>query len=202
MKRLGSFFDEIYGFDGMSSFLLFISVILNLVTGMWPSQVVNNFNLISYLPLLGCIFRVFSRNHERRAHENECFLKLARPLCENIIEKREEQAEAKLFRFFKCPVCKQKLRVPNLISYLPLLGCIFRVFSRNHERRAHENECFLKLARPLCENIIEKREEQAEAKLFRFFKCPVCKQKLRVPKGKGKVEITCPKCGNKFIKKA
>ena len=133
MKRLGSFFDEIYGFDGMSSFLLFISVILNLVTGMWPSQAVNNF---------------------------------------------------------------------NLISYLPLLGCIFRVFSRNHERRAHENECFLKLARPLCENIIEKREEQAEAKLFRFFKCPVCKQKLRVPKGKGKVEITCPKCGNKFIKKA
>lgn len=101
MKRLGSFFDEIYGFDGMSSFLLFISVILNLVTGMWPSQAVNNFNLISYLPLLGCIFRVFSRNHERRAHENECFLKLARPLCENIIEKREEQAEAKLFRFFK-----------------------------------------------------------------------------------------------------
>ena len=100
MKRLGSFFDEIYGFDGMSSFLLFISVILNLVTGMWPSQAVNNFNLISYLPLLGCIFRVFSRNHERRAHENECFLKLARPLCENIIEKREEQAEAKLFRFF------------------------------------------------------------------------------------------------------
>ena len=128
MKRLGSFFDEIYGFDGMSSFLLFISVILNLVTGMWPSQAVNNF---------------------------------------------------------------------NLISYLPLLGCIFRVFSRNHERRAHENECFLKLARPLCENIIEKREEQAEAKLFRFFKCPVCKQKLRVPKGKGKVEITCPKCGKK-----
>ena len=123
MKRLESFFDEIYGFDGMSSFLLFISVILNLVTGMWPSQAVNNFNLISYLPLLGCIFRVFSRNHERRAHENECFLKLA-------------------------------------------------------------------------------REEQAEAKLFRFFKCPVCKQKLRVPKGKGKVEITCPKCGNKFIKKA
>ena len=95
MKRLESFFDEIYGFDGMSSFLLFISVILNLVTGMWPSQAVNNFNLISYLPLLGCIFRVFSRNHERRAHENECFLKLARPLCENIIEKREEQAEAK-----------------------------------------------------------------------------------------------------------
>ena len=59
MKRLESFFDEIYGFDGMSSFLLFISVILNLVTGMWPSQAVNNFNLISYLPLLGCIFRVF-----------------------------------------------------------------------------------------------------------------------------------------------
>ena len=67
MKRLGSFFDEIYGFDGMSSFLLFISVILNLVTGMWPSQAVNNFNLISYLPLLRCIFGYFHATMKKSA---------------------------------------------------------------------------------------------------------------------------------------
>ena len=132
MKRLGSFLDGIYGFDGMSCFLLAVSVILNLLTGLWPSQAVNNV---------------------------------------------------------------------NLISYLPLLWCIFRVFSHNYEKREQENEKFLHMIRPICENVIEKREEKAEAKLFRFFKCPLCKQKLRVPKGKGKVEITCPKCGNKFIKK-
>ena len=133
MKRLGSFFDEIYGFDGLSCGLLVLSIIIKLVTGLCPSQAVNKF---------------------------------------------------------------------NLISYLPLLWCVFRVFSHNYEKRQRENEKFLNFIRPLCENIIEKREEKAEAKLFRFFKCPVCKQKLRVPKGKGKVEITCPKCGNKFIKKA
>ena len=133
MKRLGSFLDGIYGFDGMSCFLLAVSVILNLLTGLWPSQAVNNV---------------------------------------------------------------------NLISYLTLLWCIFRVFSHNYEKREQENEKFLHMIRPICENVIEKREEKAEAKLFRFFKCPLCKQKLRVPKGKGKVEITCPKCGNKFIKKA
>ena len=133
MKRLGSFFDEIYGFDGFSCCLLVISILLNLLTGLWPSQTVKQF---------------------------------------------------------------------NLISYLPLLYCIFRVFSHNYEKRERENEWFLRIIRPICENVIERREEKAEAKLFRFFNCPVCKQKLRVPKGKGKVEITCPKCGNKFIKKA
>ena len=100
MKRLGSFLDGIYGFDGMSCFLLAVSVILNLLTGLWPSQAVNNVNLISYLPLLWCIFRVFSHNYEKREQENEKFLHMIRPICENVIEKREEKAEAKLFRFF------------------------------------------------------------------------------------------------------
>ena len=60
MKRLGKYiYYKLFLMECPA--LLFISVILNLVTGMWPSQV-NNFNLISYLPLLGCIFRVFSRN--------------------------------------------------------------------------------------------------------------------------------------------
>ena len=71
MKRLGSFLDGIYGFDGMSCFLLAVSVILNLLTGLWPSQAVNNVNLISYLPLLWCIFRVFSHNYEKREQENK-----------------------------------------------------------------------------------------------------------------------------------
>ena len=40
-----------------------------------------------------------------------------------------------------------------------------------------------------------------DRKYFKFFKCPACRQKIRVPRGKGKIEITCPRCGDRFIKK-
>lgn len=42
---------------------------------------------------------------------------------------------------------------------------------------------------------------RADAKTHRRFRCPKCHQKVRVPRGKGKIQITCPKCGEKFIKK-
>ena len=35
----------------------------------------------------------------------------------------------------------------------------------------------------------------------RYFNCPKCRQTVRVPRGKGKISITCPKCREKFIKK-
>ena len=100
MKRLGSFLDGIYGFDGMSCFLLAVSVILNLLTGLWPSQAVNNVNLISYLPLLWCIFRVFSHNYEKREQENEKFLHMIRPICEN--EKKKPKQNYSAFLNVRC----------------------------------------------------------------------------------------------------
>ena len=33
---------------------------------------------------------------------------------------------------------------------------------------------------------------------YRVFGCPGCSQLLRVPKGNGRIEITCPRCGNVF----
>lgn len=47
----------------------------------------------------------------------------------------------------------------------------------------------------------EKEKARADAKLYKYYSCPDCSQKVRVPRGHGKIEITCPKCGRKFIKR-
>ena len=49
-------------------------------------------------------------------------------------------------------------------------------------------------------NAAKARQEQK--KIYRFYKCPQCRQRVRVPKGKGRICITCPKCRAEFIKKS
>ena len=71
-----------------------------------------------------------------------------------------------------------------------LLGLVFfRTLSRNTYKRYRENRRFLLLLQR-----IKDREH-------RYYDCPKCRQQVRVPRGKGKIAITCPKCRDKFIKK-
>jgi hypothetical protein len=71
-----------------------------------------------------------------------------------------------------------------------LLGwSLFRCFSRNHYKRYQENRRYL-----LTLDRIKDRNN-------RYFDCPKCRQTVRVPRGKGKIAITCPKCREKFVKK-
>lgn len=89
----------------------------------------------------------------------------------------------------------------SFFGLLPLILCLVRVFSHNHVQREKENQKFLQLMHPVFDYLDRKNQEREQAQIYRFFKCPACTQKIRVPRGKGKIEITCPKCGNKFIKK-
>lgn len=76
-----------------------------------------------------------------------------------------------------------------------------RVFSKKYEKRAAENKWFLEHTSGI-RNIFKRRKKSKEAgKDYKIFTCSKCEQMIRVPKGKGKIEITCPKCGNTFIKK-
>ena len=77
-----------------------------------------------------------------------------------------------------------------LASYFLTGGAIFRCFSRNTYRRYEENRKFLRFWERL-------RDRQ-----HRYFDCPKCRQPVRVPRGAGKIAITCPKCKEKFIRKA
>ena len=78
----------------------------------------------------------------------------------------------------------------------------YRMFSKNIQKRYEENQKFLTLRYKLVAKWNLTKKHMAERKTHRFFKCPRCKQKVRVPKGRGKICITCPKCKTEFVKKS
>lgn len=90
-------------------------------------------------------------------------------------------------------------------GFLLLIICVLRGISGNHKARERENEKFLDIIEPVFhamdDRAVRRAEEKEQKKIFKFFKCPSCHQKIRVPKGKGRIEITCPKCETRFIKK-
>ena len=75
------------------------------------------------------------------------------------------------------------------LSYGLMIWAIFRTLSRNTYKRYQENRKFLQF-------ITRLKDRQN-----RYFDCPKCRQMVRVPRGKGKISITCPRCGEKFIRK-
>lgn len=91
--------------------------------------------------------------------------------------------------------------VLNYLVYAPFIVFLFRVFSKNHTKRRKENTAFLKIWNPVATWFYKKRNRISGRKTHCYFKCPACKQEVRVPKGKGKICITCPKCRLEFMKK-
>ena len=93
----------------------------------------------------------------------------------------------------------------NLFYWFGILLIIYsyyRIFSKNIPARYAENQKFLNIRYKAIVKWNLTKKHWAERKTHRFFKCPQCKQKVRVPKGRGKICITCPKCKADFIKKS
>ena len=94
----------------------------------------------------------------------------------------------------------------NLGSIFDFLGiaaivyAYFRIFSRNIQQRNAENQKYLALENRLRRFFGQKRYLMQQRKEYHIYKCPGCKQKIRIPRGKGKISIRCPKCGEEFIK--
>lgn len=87
------------------------------------------------------------------------------------------------------------------LSLLPLVLCYFRIFSKNKLKRHQENVLFLKYWYPIQTKWMNQYRAVKARRQYRYFKCKECGQQLRVPRKKGKIEITCPKCRHTFIKK-
>ena len=87
------------------------------------------------------------------------------------------------------PVPKVKLLLTT-VSYALMFWAIFRTISRNTYKRYQENRKFLQIF-----GRVNDREH-------RYFDCPKCRQTVRVPRGKGKISITCPRCREKFVRKS
>ncbi len=89
------------------------------------------------------------------------------------------------------------------ILALVLMGYMyFRVFSKNTPKRYAENQKYRNFRYDTKIKWNKKKMEWNQRKIYRFFRCPMCKQKVRVPKGRGKICITCPKCKAEFIKRS
>ena len=88
-----------------------------------------------------------------------------------------------------------------ILEYLLLLLTLFRMLSRNLSRRRAENARFLQLVRPVCGRCKSCCARMKDRE-HRYFKCPNCGQRMRVPRGKGRITVHCRSCGATFEEKS
>lgn len=88
------------------------------------------------------------------------------------------------------------------ISVITLLIFYYRMFSRKFDKRHLENNLYMKYKDRYQHFFKKIKFNLLQGKSHHIYRCPSCKQKIRVPRGKGKIQITCPKCQAAFIKKS
>ncbi|MDO5298374.1 MAG: hypothetical protein Q4F18_03035 [Clostridia bacterium] len=95
-----------------------------------------------------------------------------------------------------------RLGILTLMADALLIVMFVRMLSKDRYRRAHENQVYLEKTLKVRKAVTEWFNRVKNGKKYRYFTCPQCKARLRVPRGVGHVTITCKSCGNKFDKKA
>ena len=94
------------------------------------------------------------------------------------------------------------LRIIYLAALIVLAWCYFRMFSRNITKRSAENQKYLNMVWKSKVKFGKFKNRIVQSKDYHIYKCPSCGQKIRIPRGKGKICITCPKCRTEFEKKS
>ena len=102
-----------------------------------------------------------------------------------------------------------------ILGIAGLVYTYYRMFSKDISKRSAENTKYLQYIEHLSDfskwpnnagyiksKTSQYKRELAQRKTHHIYRCSSCRQKIRIPRGKGKVEITCPKCRNKFVKKS
>ena len=92
------------------------------------------------------------------------------------------------------------LRFLNIGSWILFLWAYFRMFSKNIHKRQQELSKYYKIRGRFLRKFSTAKQISSD-KTHRYFKCKICGTFSRVPKGKGKIRITCKKCGTQMIKR-
>ena len=93
----------------------------------------------------------------------------------------------------------------QLLSFavtLILVYAMYRVLSKNHSPRYAENQRYLQATAKIRYWFDQQKKLMEERKYHHIYTCPKCRQKIRIPKGKGKIMIRCPKCHHEFQKRS
>ena len=93
-------------------------------------------------------------------------------------------------------------RIFYWLGLAALLYSYWRMLSRDIARRRAENSWYLQQRAAVLRKFGQMRSRFALRKTYRYFRCPKCRQELRIPRGRGQVSITCPKCGTDFVRKS
>lgn len=88
-----------------------------------------------------------------------------------------------------------------IIALAGFVYSVFRAFSKKLFSRRMENQKYLAFRGRITGRFHLLGRMWKERKTHKYYRCPSCRQTIRVPKGKGKIEISCPKCSGTFVKK-
>ena len=94
------------------------------------------------------------------------------------------------------------LVILHYIGLASYIWALVRMFSRNVERRRAENEKYLNFRRNFKSNVSQFFVRLKNSKQYKYFRCPECKARLRLPRKVGEVTVTCGKCRHQFKQKA
>lgn len=94
------------------------------------------------------------------------------------------------------------VKVFNFCAWGTLFYSYYRILSKDYRKREQENYWYLNKTKTIRTLFQKKINRLKMRKEYHLYTCSHCKQVIRIPKGKGKIEVTCPKCGNRFVKKS
>ena len=76
----------------------------------------------------------------------------------------------------------------------------YRMFSKNTTKRYQENVKYVQIKNKVVSRFKSEKSQLKQRKTHHIYRCPTCRQKIRIPRGKGRICITCPKCKTEFTK--
>lgn len=92
--------------------------------------------------------------------------------------------------------------VVSVLGFALIVYLYFRMFSRNITKRSDENTLYLKKTWKIRMRLRKEKGYMQLRKTHHIYHCPSCRQKIKIPRGRGKISITCPKCSKQFIRKS